>query len=191
MIRIAERGLIENVARSKDAIPKPNLDGDRIRHFLCWTRDSGVHEDALRICAGEPPQQVHLVHTNVKDRPLGIARLRVPGGLLRRIRTPARWHHARRRGCDPLTSFVFADHEAKGAIYNQQEQRAPSAQDLRGSNEKAAFADAVLSVRKKEGSLAAYHTKSRWGKSVAAFRVFIEDVPGQEATTVRGVRYDA
>lgn len=89
------------------------------------------------------------------------------------------------------TSFVFADHEAKGAIYHQQEQRAPSAQDLRGSNEKAAFADAVLSVRKKEGSLQAWHTKSRWGKSVATFRVFIEDVPGQEATTVRGVRYDA
>ena len=59
-------------------------------------------------------------------------------------------------------TFVIADHERKQVCWSEVEDKEPSSNDLRGSNEKAAFADSVLSLRKKKGELFLYHTKSRF-----------------------------
>lgn len=87
-------------------------------------------------------------------------------------------------------SFVFADHVNKMSVsQDPKQQHAPSSNDLRGSNEKAAFADAVLSLYKRDGQLILHHTKSRWAEAVAPFNVLIEDTDPR-TTSVRGVRYD-
>jgi hypothetical protein len=82
-------------------------------------------------------------------------------------------------------SFFFADHEHKG-IYNQQVEVDPSSNDLRGSNEKGAFADSVLSLRKKGADLFLYHTKSRHAEAQLPLLVRIEDL--DEAKTKLAVR---
>jgi hypothetical protein len=71
-------------------------------------------------------------------------------------------------------SVIFSDHEHKG-VYHQDNESDPSSNDLRGSNEKGAFADTVLSLRKKDGELYLYHTKSRFCEASLPFLVKIED----------------
>jgi hypothetical protein len=46
---------------------------------------------------------------------------------------------------------------------------------LRGSSEKAAFVDTLLSLKRKEGTLIVEHSKSRFAEPVPAFVVRIED----------------
>lgn len=74
-------------------------------------------------------------------------------------------------------SFFFADHENKG-VYSHEpgQEKDPSSNDLRGSNEKGAFADSVLNLRKQKGELFLYHTKSRFCEAQLPFMVKIEDV---------------
>jgi hypothetical protein len=74
-------------------------------------------------------------------------------------------------------AFVFADHENKG-VYQQDpdHEKDPSSNDLRGSNEKGAFADSVLNLRKQKGDLFLYHTKSRYCEAQLPVMVKIEDV---------------
>jgi KaiC/GvpD/RAD55 family RecA-like ATPase len=73
-------------------------------------------------------------------------------------------------------SFIFADHENKG-VYQQdpEHEKDPSSNDLRGSNEKGAFADTVLNLRKQKGDLFLYHTKSRYCEAQLPVMVKIED----------------
>ncbi len=88
-------------------------------------------------------------------------------------------------------TFIFADHVSKMAVtQDPKSQRDPSSNDLRGSNEKGAFADAVLSLYMKDGGLVVHHTKARWAEAVAPFGVRIEDTDGR-TTKVTGSRYDA
>lgn len=88
-------------------------------------------------------------------------------------------------------TFVFADHVHKLAVSTDpRQQREPSSNDLRGSNEKAAFSDTVLSLYRKDGGLVLHHTKSRWAEAVSPFNVLIEDT-APNVTSVRGVRYDS
>jgi len=82
-------------------------------------------------------------------------------------------------------TFFFADHENKG-VYNQETEKEPSSNDLRGSNEKGAFADSILSLRKKNGELYMYHTKSRHCEAGLPIMVKIEDM--DEAKTKLCVR---
>lgn len=67
-------------------------------------------------------------------------------------------------------SFLFADHQKKPGQYG-------GSLDLllRGSTEKAAFVDTLLSLQKKGGSLIVEHSKSRYDEAVPAFVVSIED----------------
>lgn len=62
-------------------------------------------------------------------------------------------------------SFFIVDHENKSAYYKGEEEKQVSSMDLRGSNEKAASADCVFNLRKKELGLVLYHTKSRWAEA--------------------------
>lgn len=87
-------------------------------------------------------------------------------------------------------TFIFADHVSKMAVtQDPKAQRDPSSNDLRGSNEKGAFADSVLSLYMKDGGLVLHHTKARWAEAVAPFNVRIEDTDPR-TTTVTGARYD-
>ncbi len=67
-------------------------------------------------------------------------------------------------------AFLFADHQRKpGHFWASQDLL------LRGSSEKAAFVDTLLSIQKKEESLIVEHSKSRCDEAVPAFVVKIED----------------
>jgi RecA-family ATPase len=85
-------------------------------------------------------------------------------------------------------SFLFADHEGKAAYHYDPKvpEKEPSSNDLRGSNEKAAFVDTVLSLKRKDGELYLYHTKSRHAEAIAPFLIKIEDL--DEAKTKLAVR---
>ena len=67
-------------------------------------------------------------------------------------------------------TFLFTDHQRKPGHFG-------ISQDLllRGSSEKAAFVDTLLSLHKKDDSLIIEHSKSRYDEAVAAFVVRIED----------------
>ena len=67
-------------------------------------------------------------------------------------------------------SFVIADHQRKMGNF-----AVPSNQLLRGSSEKAAFADSVLSLSKKDQTLICEHSKSRFTQPAPAFAITIED----------------
>lgn len=81
-------------------------------------------------------------------------------------------------------SVIFADHEHKG-IYGEEDTREPSSNDLRGSNEKGAFADSILSLKKIKSDLYLYHTKSRWAEAIFPILVKIED-KDETSTVVSG-----
>jgi KaiC/GvpD/RAD55 family RecA-like ATPase len=82
-------------------------------------------------------------------------------------------------------TFIFADHEGKQVYWSEIENKEPNSNDLRGSNEKAAFADSVLSLRRKKGELFLYHTKSRFGEAVLPIMIKIYD-PENGKTEVSG-----
>ncbi|MCM8794583.1 MAG: AAA family ATPase [Candidatus Omnitrophica bacterium] len=67
-------------------------------------------------------------------------------------------------------AFLFADHQRKPGHFG-------TSLDLllRGSSEKAAFVDTLLSLQKKEESLIVEHSKSRCDEAVPAFVVEIKD----------------
>ncbi|MBI3292104.1 MAG: AAA family ATPase [Elusimicrobia bacterium] len=75
-------------------------------------------------------------------------------------------------------AFLFADHQRKPGHFG-------TSLDLllRGSSEKAAFVDSLLSLQRKEEALIVEHSKSRYDESVPAFVVKIEDRE-QGTTTV-------
>lgn len=75
-------------------------------------------------------------------------------------------------------AFLFSDHQRKLGHFGTNLD-----QLLRGSSEKAAFVDTLLSLQRKEGTVIVEHSKSRYAEPVPAFVVRIEDV-GPEATTV-------
>lgn len=82
-------------------------------------------------------------------------------------------------------AVVFADHVRKAPGL-------PGSMDLslRGSGEKVAAADTVLSLRKERGHLIVEHSKSRWDKPIASFEAEIEDEVSAsgKATRVRWLR---
>ncbi len=67
-------------------------------------------------------------------------------------------------------TFLFADHQRKPGHWG-------TSLDLllRGSSEKAAFVDTLLSLQRKEDALIVEHSKSRCDEAVPAFVVSIED----------------
>jgi archaellum biogenesis ATPase FlaH len=73
-------------------------------------------------------------------------------------------------------SFFLLDHENKGVYQSEELEREPSSNDLRGSNEKGAFADSVLSLRRREGELHLFHTKSRYDEATPPSTVRILDL---------------
>ncbi|MBI3320176.1 MAG: AAA family ATPase [Candidatus Omnitrophica bacterium] len=75
-------------------------------------------------------------------------------------------------------TFLFADHQRKPGHFG-----ASLDLLLRGSSEKAAFVDTLLSLQRKEGTLIVEHSKSRYAEPIPAFVVRIEDT-GMEATAV-------
>lgn len=81
---------------------------------------------------------------------------------------------SREFGC----AFAFADHQRKPDRFH-------SSADflLRGSTEKPAFVDTLLSIRRKDKDLVVEHSKSRYGEPVDPFVVRIED-PCEGSTTV-------
>lgn len=76
-------------------------------------------------------------------------------------------------------TILFADHLRKaGAFVSSQDAM------LRGSSEKLAFVDVLLSMRRAQDAIILEHAKSRSGVPVPSFIVRIEDI-GPEATAVR------
>lgn len=75
-------------------------------------------------------------------------------------------------------TFLFADHHRKPGHFGV-------SQDilLRGSTEKAAFVDSLLSLHRKGEILVVEHSKSRFGEAVTSFAIKIED-PKPETTVV-------
>lgn len=71
---------------------------------------------------------------------------------------------------DYQCSFLFADHQRKMGNFS-----VSSDQLLRGSSEKAAFADTLLSLSRKDQTLICEHSKSRFTEPTPAFAVTIED----------------
>lgn len=76
-------------------------------------------------------------------------------------------------------TFIFADHQRKpGHVTGNLEFL------LRGSSEKMAFVDCLLSMQRKDGTLIIEHSKSRFAEPAPSFVVRIED-PEPGATVVR------
>lgn len=75
-------------------------------------------------------------------------------------------------------SILFADHQKKPGNFGVNLD-----QLLRGSTEKAAFVDTLLSLKKKNDSIIVEHSKSRFAEAVPSFVVRIED-PTVDTTTI-------
>jgi RecA-family ATPase len=80
-------------------------------------------------------------------------------------------------------TFLFIDHEKKPSQFD-----GSSAQRLRGSSEKAAFIDTLISLRTKDGGLVVEHSKSRYAKPIPRFEIIIEDI-GDNVTQVKHLGY--
>ncbi len=76
-------------------------------------------------------------------------------------------------------AVLFADHQRKPGHFGA----ASLDVLLRGSSEKAAFVDTLLSLQRKDDALIVEHSKSRYDEAVPAFLVSIKD-PGPDTTTV-------
>jgi len=74
--------------------------------------------------------------------------------------------------------FVFADHQRKPSRFNGSLDNM-----LRGSSEKVAFVDTLLSIKKSKNSLIVEHSKSRFVKPVPSFLVEVRD-EGVDTTRV-------
>lgn len=81
-------------------------------------------------------------------------------------------------------AFIFIDHEGKAVYQSENQNREPSSNDLRGSNAKAAAADAVFSLRITKEGLRFYHTKSRFGIASLPSTIRIDD-EGEDKLYVR------
>jgi hypothetical protein len=75
-------------------------------------------------------------------------------------------------------AFLFADHHRKLGSFAVSPDLL-----LRGSTDKAAFVDTLLSLQRKDGTLMVEHSKSRYAEPIPAFVVRIEDTSA-EATVV-------
>ena len=83
-------------------------------------------------------------------------------------------------------SFVVLDHERKPPADTRFVADEASSDDLRGSNDKGAAADAVLSLKEKRGELYLYHTKSRFSRPFLPVLVQIEEEEKEGKLAVRG-----
>lgn len=83
---------------------------------------------------------------------------------------------------DYKCAILFADHQKKVSMPG-----GTGDQLLRGSSEKTAFVDTLLSLQRKEDTLFIEHSKSRFAEPVPAFAVKIEDNHDKTHTTVRYV----
>ena len=82
---------------------------------------------------------------------------------------------------DTGCSFIFADHQRKRSKANNS-----SDQLLRGSTEKLAIADSVLSIQRKDDILSVEHTKCRHAEALRSFSIAIVDTdPEKTATEVK------
>lgn len=81
------------------------------------------------------------------------------------------------------TTFVFIDHERKPSQFDT-----ASSQRLRGSSEKGAFIDTLISLRAQAGNLVVEHSKSRYAKPTPKFGLLIEDV-NDNAVQVKHIGY--
>jgi hypothetical protein len=88
---------------------------------------------------------------------------------------------ARLYGC----AFVVLDHERKSnpAIIGKND---ASSDDLRGSNDKGAAADAVISLKEDKGQLNLWHTKARHSRPFLPILVKIEDNEENKTIEVKG-----
>lgn len=74
-------------------------------------------------------------------------------------------------------TFIFIDHENKGAFHAKDENEQPSAFRMAGSIAKPAAAEFVLTVRRSDPDTSmVYHTKSTLVSTVAPFMVKVRDV---------------
>ena len=74
-------------------------------------------------------------------------------------------------------TFIFVDHENKGAFHAKDEDEQPSAFRMAGSIAKPAAAEFVLTVRRHDPDTSmVYHTKSTLSSTVAPFMVKVRDV---------------
>lgn len=64
-----------------------------------------------------------------------------------------------------LTVFLL-HHESKSVYSKEDENKDPTAGDLRGSNAIAASVESVFTLRKREGLLSLYHTKARFSEAL-------------------------
>jgi len=78
-------------------------------------------------------------------------------------------------------AFVFADHQRKPGPFGGNLDLA-----LRGTSEKVAFVDSLLSLHRKKGELIVEHSKSRYAQPVPSFVIRIEDI-GPNSTRVEYV----
>lgn len=77
-------------------------------------------------------------------------------------------------------TFIFIDHENKGAFHAKNEDEQPSAFRMAGSIAKPAAAEFVLTVRRHDPETSmVYHTKSTLASTVAPFIAKVVDVDGQ------------
>lgn len=78
-------------------------------------------------------------------------------------------------------TFIFVDHENKGAFHAKDEDEQPSAFRMAGSIAKPAAAEFVLTVRRHDPETSmVYHTKSTLASTVAPFIVKVVDVEGSK-----------
>lgn len=74
-------------------------------------------------------------------------------------------------------TFIFVDHENKGAFHAKDEDEQPSAFRMAGSIAKPAAAEFVLTVRRHDPDTSmVYHTKSTLASTVAPFMVKVRDL---------------
>jgi hypothetical protein len=78
-------------------------------------------------------------------------------------------------------AFLFADHQRKPGHFSISPDLL-----LRGSSEKAAFVDTLLSLQRKEGTLIVEHSKSRFAEPIPSFVVRIEDTDEGATAVVYG-----
>ena len=67
-------------------------------------------------------------------------------------------------------AFVFADHQRKPGIHSSSQEFM-----LRGTSEKIAFVDTLLSLKKQNNTLIVEHSKSRYCEPVEPFTICLED----------------
>ena len=84
------------------------------------------------------------------------------------------------------TAFVVLDHERKPMQDTRFQVEEASSDDLRGSNDKGASADAVINLKEKKGELYLYHTKSRYAKPFLPVLVQIEEEEKEGKIAIRG-----